>query len=56
MMKKIMTLFVVLAIGATAAYQMGWLSSKGEKAYDNTKESLIEKSENIIDKTKDTIK
>jgi hypothetical protein len=56
MMKKIITLFVVLAIGATVAYQMGWLSSKGENAYDKTKDSLIEKSEDIIDKTKDAIK
>jgi len=46
----------VIAIGASIAYQMGWLSRKGEKAYDKTKESLIEKSEEMIDKTKDAVK
>lgn len=55
-MKKIITIVVVLAIGATIAYQMGWLSSKGEKAYDKTREAVIEKSEEIIDKTKDAVK
>jgi len=43
---------VVLTIGVSIACQIGWLSRKGEKA----KESVIEKSEKIIDKTKDAIK
>ena len=55
MIKKIITTFMVLAIGATIAYQMGWLSRKGETAYDKTKESVIETSEKIVDKTKDAI-
>ena len=56
MIKKIIVLFVVLAIGASIAYEMGWLSRKGKKTYKNTKETVIEKSENVIDKTKDAIK
>jgi hypothetical protein len=35
---------------------MGWLSRKGEKAYDKTKESVLEKSEEILDKAKDAVK
>ena len=56
MIKKIIVLFVVLAIGASIAYEMGWLSRKGKKAYKNTKETVIEKSENVVDKTKNAIK
>ncbi len=56
MIKKIIFIFIVLAIGSTIAYQMGWLSGKGEKAYDKTRERVVEKSEKIIDKTKDAIK
>ena len=33
MVKKFIMLLVVVAIAATVAYQMGWLSYKGEKAY-----------------------
>ena len=40
MIKKIIFLLVVVVITATVAYQMGWLSSKGEKAYDKTKEAV----------------
>lgn len=56
MIKKIILLVIVLAIAASIAYQMGWLSSEGEKAYDKTKESVLKKSEEIIDKGKDAIK
>ena len=56
MIKRLIIVFVVLAIGATVAYQMGWLSRKGEKAYDNTKKTVIEKSEKVVDKTKDAMK
>jgi len=56
MIKKLVVLFVVLAIGATVAYQMGWLSRKGEKAYDRTKDSVLEKGGEIVDKAKDAIK
>jgi len=55
MIKKIIVSSIVIAIAATVAYQMGWLSRKGEKAYDNTKESILEKSEDIIDKGKDVL-
>lgn len=55
MIKKIIVSSIVIAIAATIAYQMGWLSRKGEKAYDNTKESILEKSEDIIDKGKDVL-
>jgi len=56
MIKKIIVLFIVLAIGASVAYEMGWLSRKGKKAYKNTKETVIEKSEKVIDATKDAVK
>jgi|GEM_PF-2105463 len=56
MIKKFVTLFIVIAIAATTAYQMGWLSRKGEKAYDRTKESVLEKGEEMVDKAKDAIK
>ena len=42
MIKKIILLLVVVVIIASVAYQMGWLSSKGEKAYDKTKEAVKE--------------
>lgn len=56
MIKKMLVLFVVLAIGATVAYKMDWLSRKGEKAYDKTREAVIEESEKVVDKTRDAIK
>ncbi len=56
MIRKLVILFVVLAIAATVAYKMDWLSRKGEKAYDKTRETVIDKGEKIIEKTKDTIK
>ena len=40
MIKKIIFLIVIVAITASVAYQMGWLSSKGENAYDKTKEAV----------------
>ena len=55
MVKKIIVALIVLALAASAAYEMGWLSRKGEKAYKNTREVVIEKSEKVIDKTKDAI-
>ncbi|MCG6938618.1 MAG: hypothetical protein LJE83_10690 [Gammaproteobacteria bacterium] len=56
MIKNIIFIIILIAIGATIAYQMGWLSSKGENVYEKTKESVVEKSEQVIDKTKDAIK
>lgn len=56
MIKNIIFIFIVIAIGYTIAYQMGWLSSKGENVYDKTKDSVVEKSEKVIDKTKDAMK
>lgn len=56
MIKKVIVLFVVLAIGATVAYQMGWLSRKGEKAYDRAAESILNKGEEIVDNAKDAVK
>ncbi len=52
MIKRIIVLFVILTIAAAVAYEMGWLSRKGKKAYKNTKETVIEKSEQVIDKIK----
>lgn len=45
MIKNVIGLIIVVAIAATVAYQMGWLSNKGEQAYDE-----------IEDAVKDTIK
>jgi len=56
MIMRIIIVFIVLAIGATIAYQMGWLSDKGENAYDETKESIIDNSEKLIDKADDAMK
>lgn len=56
MIKKIILIVVVLAIAAAVAYQMGWLSSKGERAYEKTKDSVLEKGEQIIDMGKDAVK
>ena len=55
MVKKIIYAVVVIAIGATVAYQLGWLSSEGEDVYDDTKESVLEQSESIVDRAKDAI-
>jgi len=38
--KKIIVLLVVVAIAATVAYQMGWLSYKGERAYEKTQDAV----------------
>ena len=56
MLKKIIVLFIILALAGTVAYEMGWLSRKGKKAYKKTKETVIEKSEKVIDKTRDAVK
>jgi len=56
MINRLIVLFVVLAIGATVAYKMDWLSRKGEKAYDKTRKTVVKEGEKVIDKTKDAIK
>ena len=56
MIKQLVFIFIVIAIAATIAYQLGWLSGEGEDAYDKTRESVVEESEKIIDKTRDTIR
>ena len=56
MIRKLVFIFIIIAIGATIAYQLGCLSGKGEDVYDTTRESVIEGSEKIIDKTRDAIK
>lgn len=55
MLKKIIVSFVIIAISATIAYQMGWLSYRGEKMYEKTKEAVVEKGEKVIEKGKDAI-
>ena len=55
MIKKIIGLFIVVAIAATVAYQMGWLSWKGERIYENTKDAVLDKGEKVIEKGKDAI-
>jgi len=56
MILRIIIVFIVLAIGATIAYQKGWLSDKGENAYDETKESIIDNSKKLVDKADDAMK
>lgn len=56
MIKKLLTLIIVVVIAATVAYQMGWLSRKGEKTYDKTKDAVMEKGEKIVDKAKEAIR
>jgi hypothetical protein len=56
MFRTIVILVILIAIGATIAYQMGWLSSEGEDVYDETRNSVVEKSEELLDKTRDAIK
>jgi hypothetical protein len=43
--KKPVFIVVVIAIGATITCRKGWLSRRGEKVYDKTKESVTEISE-----------
>lgn len=42
MIKKIIGLLIVIVIAATVAYQMGWLSYKGERAYEKTKDAVTD--------------
>jgi hypothetical protein len=56
MIIRIIIVFIVLAIGATIAYKMGWLSDQGENAYDETKDAIIDNSEKLIDKADDAMK
>jgi hypothetical protein len=56
MLRKIVFIFIVIAVGATIAYQLGWLSGKGEDAYDKTRDSVVKGSEKLIDKSRDAIK
>lgn len=53
MIKKLIFAVVVVAIVATVAYQMGWLSGEGEDAYEDTKDTVMEKGEAIVDQAKE---
>lgn len=55
MIKKLVFTAVVIAIGATVAYQMGWLSWEGEDIYEDTRESVMDKGENIVDKAREVV-
>lgn len=55
MIRKFIGLFIVVAIAATVAYQMGWLSWKGERIYEDTKDAVLDKGEKVIEKGKDAI-
>ncbi|WP_455366092.1 hypothetical protein [Kaarinaea lacus] len=55
MLKKIIGLFLIIAIAATVAYQMGWLSWKGERVYEDTKDAVLKEGEKVIEKGKDAI-
>jgi hypothetical protein len=56
MIIRVIIIFIVLAMGATIAYKMGWLSDKGENTYDETKDAIIDNSEKLIDKADDAMK
>lgn len=55
MVKKIIFAIVVIAIFASVAYQLGWLSSEGEDVFEGTQDKVMEKGEDIVDKAKDAI-
>ncbi len=55
MIKKLVILLVVVAVAATVAYQMGWLSYKGERTYEKTKKAIVKEGEKAIEKGKDAI-
>lgn len=55
MIKKVIFALVVIAIFASVAYQMGWLSSEGENIFEDTRESVVEGSEEAVEKAKDAI-
>ena len=55
MIKKVIFAVVVVAIFASVAYQMGWLSGEGEDMFEDTRESVLEKGEVVVDKAKDAM-
>ncbi|MGD2271898.1 MAG: hypothetical protein PVI06_15960 [Desulfobacterales bacterium] len=55
MIKKVIIAVVAILIFATLAYHQGWLSRKGKRAYDKTKEAIVEKGKDAIEKSKDII-
>ena len=55
MVKKIIFAVVVIAVFAAVAYQLGWLSSEGEDVFEDTKDTVMEKSESMVDKAKDAM-
>lgn len=55
MVKKIIFAIVVIAVFATIAYQLGWLSSEGENVFEDTRESVLKKSEDVVDKARDVM-
>ena len=55
MIKKIIFAVIVVAIVASIAYQMGWLSGEGEDIFEETKESVMEGGEKAVDKAKDAM-
>ena len=55
MIKKLIFAVIVIAIFASIAYQMGWLSGEGEDVYEDTQESVIEKGEDVVDKAREAM-
>lgn len=55
MIKKIIFSIIVLAIASSIAYQMGWLSYKGEGMFEDAKDAVVEKGEKAIEKGKEAI-
>lgn len=55
MIKKVVFAIVVVVIFASVAYQLGWLSGEGEDVFEDTRDSVMEKSEDMVDKAKDAM-
>jgi hypothetical protein len=55
MIRTIIIVVISIAVIATIAYHKGWLSSKGEKVYENTKEKIVKQGSNVLKKGKELI-
>jgi hypothetical protein len=56
MLQKLIVIVIALAIFAAIAYQMGWLSRKGESVFKKTTSTFVDKSEDLVNKSKDMLK
>jgi hypothetical protein len=52
MLQKLIVIVIALAVFAAIAYQMGWLSSEGESVFQKTTSTFVDKSEDLVNKSK----